>query len=222
MRFSTLIVGLFAPLVLAFPFIANKRATNKEIVVRDVYHYATVIVTVPPAPVELTAFEEYGYIRHRHSKSRQGSPTPAVQFEVLSTTESRTALISYATPSVTPTVQSSFLAGFSNLGTSEEIVTIETAPPTPISVSAVAPQVQTEQASSIVSDSQARTIAAENTLPSTFVPNLDPTSSIYKGLTLQHHNIHRRNHSAEDLTWNNTLAEYAETTAKTCIWGHDR
>lgn len=222
MRFSTLIVGLFAPIALAFPFVANKRAANKEIVVRDVYHYATVIVTVPPAPVELTAFEEYGYIRHRPSKSRQGSPTPIVQFEVLPTTESRTALTSYTTPSVTPTVQSSFVAGFSNLETSEEILTIETAPPTPTSVSVVAPQVQLEQASSIVSDSETLTIAADNTLPSTFIPNLDPTSPIYKGLTLQHHNIHRRNHSADDLTWNNTLAEYAETVAKTCIWGHNR
>lgn len=222
MRFSTLIIGLFAPLVLAFPFVANKRAAIKEVMVRDVYHYATVIVTVPPAPVELTAYEDYGYIRHRHSKIRQGSPTPAAQFDVLSTTESRTTLTSYASPSVTPAVRSSFVAGFSNLETDEEILTIETAPPTPTSISVIVPQSQIDQASSIISDSESRTIAADITLPSTFIDRLDPTSPVYKGLTLQHHNIHRRNHSAEDLTWNNTLAEYAETTAKTCIWRHDR
>ena len=266
MRPSTLIVGLFAPIVLAFPFAANKRAANKDVVVRDVYHYATVIVTVPPTPVELTAFEEYGYIRHRHSKNRQGSPTPIVPFEVLSTTESVTVSTSHVTPSLTPTVQTSFVAGFSNLHLGQEVVTIETAPPTRASVSVASPQVQTKQtsstsfvaglsnlqlgqevvtietapptpasvsvtspqvqtkqtSSSVVVDSETRTIAADITLPSTFIPNLDPTSSIYKGLTLQHHNIHRRNHSAEDLTWNNTLAGYAETTAKTCIWGHSR
>lgn len=56
--------------------------------------------------------------------------------------------------------------------------------------------------------------------PTTFVPNLDTTSYVYKALVLQHHNIHRRNHSAPDLTWSDQLAQYAETTAKTCKWGH--
>ena len=220
MRFSTLIVGLFVPIVLAFPFVAKKRATNKEIVVRDVYHYATVVVTVTPTPVELPAIEEYGYIRHRNSISRQGSPTPTVRLEVLPTTESLTVLTTYTTPTVTPTVQGSVVVGFSNLETPEQILTIETAPPTLTSASVVSGQ--TGQLSSIVSVRETSQTAAENALPSTFIVDLDPTSPIYKGLALQHHNIHRRNHSAEDLTWNNTLAQYAETTAKTCIWGHSR
>lgn len=58
-------------------------------------------------------------------------------------------------------------------------------------------------------------------IPTTFIPNLDTTSPTYKALVLQHHNIHRRNHSANDLTWDSKLADYAETTAKTCIWGHN-
>lgn len=222
MRFSTLIFGLFAPIVLAFPFVANKRAASKETVVHDVYHYATVIVTVPPTPVELTTSEEYGYIRHRHTNSRQGSPTPTVPLEVLPTTESLIILTSSGTPSVTPKVQGSLVAGFSNLEASEEILTIETAPPTTPSTSVASRQILTKQASSVDAGSETAKTTAEDALPSTFVPDLNPTNPIYKGLTLQHHNIHRRNHSAEDLAWNNTLAEYAETTAKTCIWAHSR
>lgn len=220
MRFSTLIVGLFAPIALAFPFVANKRAANKGTVVHDVYHYATVIVTVTPTPDDYAPFEEYGYIRHRHTNSRQGSPTPTVHFEVLPTTESLTALTSYITPSVTPKVEDSLVTGFPSLEPSEEVLTIETAPPTPTSTSVASPHILAEQVSSTVTDPETPKTTAEDALPSTFIPDLDPTSATYKGLSLQHHNIHRRNHSAEDLTWNNTLAEYAETTAKTCIWGH--
>lgn len=58
-------------------------------------------------------------------------------------------------------------------------------------------------------------------LPTKYVANLDTTSETYKGLVLQHHNIHRSNHSAEDVSWDDQLASYAEQTAKTCVWKHD-
>ncbi|KAM4061983.1 cysteine-rich secretory protein family protein [Hirsutella rhossiliensis] len=43
----------------------------------------------------------------------------------------------------------------------------------------------------------------------------------YKQTMLEQHNIHRHNHSASDLAWDNTLAQYAEKTAKSCIFQHD-
>lgn len=321
MRFSTIVIGLVAPIALAFPFVANKRDSNKGVVVRDVFHYATVIVTVTPTPVDLTAYEEYGFgfRRHRHTISRQGSPTPTVHFDVLPTPESPALLASDTKVLVTPKLDTSFLAKifpvttfpehvpfqtttvtpiiidgeasitnaasstsistsgeisttevatstlintavevvttgtatFTSSGTSKELLTteaasstplttsngsftvetalsttinnsegvfsIETASSTPTSTSVAPPQ----QSSSIIDASEAAEAAAEDALPRTYVPNLDPTSDIYKGLTLQHHNIHRRNHSAVDVTWNDTLAGYAETIAKSCIWGHN-
>ncbi|KAL8897613.1 MAG: hypothetical protein Q9207_007129 [Kuettlingeria erythrocarpa] len=57
--------------------------------------------------------------------------------------------------------------------------------------------------------------------PTNYPSNLDTTSEVYKALALQHHNIHRANHSADALEWDDTLASYAEQTAKTCVWGHD-
>lgn len=57
--------------------------------------------------------------------------------------------------------------------------------------------------------------------PTSYPENLDTTSDVYKALVLQHHNVHRANHSADDLVWDDTLASYAEQTAKTCVWGHD-
>ncbi|KAL9027082.1 MAG: hypothetical protein Q9196_004348 [Gyalolechia fulgens] len=57
--------------------------------------------------------------------------------------------------------------------------------------------------------------------PISSADNLDTTSDVYKALVLEHHNIHRANHSADDLTWDDTLATYAEQSAKTCVWEHN-
>ena len=73
---------------------------------------------------------------------------------------------------------------------------------------------------SAVSD-QFHTATDKEKPPTTFVPHLDPSSLAYKDLTLEHHNIHRRNHSAEDLKWSDELAQYAEIAAKACVWAHN-
>ena len=56
--------------------------------------------------------------------------------------------------------------------------------------------------------------------PAGYVANLDAGGSQYQQLALEHHNIHRANHSASALTWNSTLADYAKTTAETCYYDH--
>lgn len=43
----------------------------------------------------------------------------------------------------------------------------------------------------------------------------------YEQTMLEQHNVHRRNHSAGDLTWDATLAQYALNTANTCKFAHD-
>jgi hypothetical protein len=294
MRSPTLIVGLLAPLALASPLIADKRDAELVTVGNNVYHYATLVVTVTPTPVDVAPGEEYSYKRHRHTKLRQGSPAAPVYGDVLPTLESFPVLTAFASPfkkvqvdapatsvskvetserfvtietvastpasissassqiqseeaftietapvttlsassassqvqseemftieTAPPTALSTSSASSQTQG--EEVLTIETAPPTPPSSPLTSSRIQSEQASSTASALVPSQTTTKDALPSTFVPNLDPTSAIYKGLVLEHHNIHRRNHSAEDLTWDDTLAEYAETTAKTCIWAH--
>ncbi|KAI4274383.1 MAG: hypothetical protein LQ337_003982 [Flavoplaca oasis] len=44
----------------------------------------------------------------------------------------------------------------------------------------------------------------------------------YKSAVLEHHNIHRANHSARALEWDDSLASYAEQVAKKCVYDHDR
>jgi uncharacterized protein YkwD len=43
----------------------------------------------------------------------------------------------------------------------------------------------------------------------------------YETAILDQHNIHRRNHSAPDLAWDATLAQYASNTANSCVFEHD-
>lgn len=48
-------------------------------------------------------------------------------------------------------------------------------------------------------------------------PGLDE----YAKTMLEHHNMHRTNHSAPDLSWDSTLAQYAKNTAVECKFEHD-
>ncbi|KAL7948460.1 CAP domain-containing protein [Trichoderma barbatum] len=48
-----------------------------------------------------------------------------------------------------------------------------------------------------------------------------PSGSDYKSLMVNEHNIHRANHSAPALEWDDTLAGYAKTIAQGCVFAHD-
>ncbi|KAI1184501.1 CAP domain-containing protein [Nemania serpens] len=48
-----------------------------------------------------------------------------------------------------------------------------------------------------------------------------PADDSFQSTALYHHNIHRFNHSSPEVTWNEEIAGYAATTAKTCKFAHD-
>lgn len=43
----------------------------------------------------------------------------------------------------------------------------------------------------------------------------------YPSMAVAQHNVHRANHSAPDVAWNQTLADWALNTAKSCVFKHD-
>ncbi|POS86065.1 hypothetical protein EPUL_002329, partial [Erysiphe pulchra] len=45
--------------------------------------------------------------------------------------------------------------------------------------------------------------------------------SDYESTALKFHNLHRTNHTSNELSWNSTLAKFALATAKTCVFEHD-
>ncbi|KAJ4266515.1 hypothetical protein NW762_004502 [Fusarium torreyae] len=64
------------------------------------------------------------------------------------------------------------------------------------------------------------TKAAEPENTGSTTPDLSLTRS-YDKVMLAYHNIHRANHSAPDLEWDDELAGYAENTANGCVFEHD-
>ncbi|KAL8712754.1 MAG: hypothetical protein Q9220_002962 [cf. Caloplaca sp. 1 TL-2023] len=52
--------------------------------------------------------------------------------------------------------------------------------------------------------------------------DFDTGSDTYKSVVLEHHNIHRANHSADALQWDDTMASYAQQVAQSCVYDHDR
>ncbi|KAI9870450.1 MAG: hypothetical protein M1830_004239 [Pleopsidium flavum] len=52
-------------------------------------------------------------------------------------------------------------------------------------------------------------------------PVAESTGTDYNSLALHHHNIHRTNHSADALTWDDNLASYAQQVASSCVYAHN-
>ncbi|MCJ1235383.1 hypothetical protein MMC14_003351 [Varicellaria rhodocarpa] len=88
-------------------------------------------------------------------------------------------------------------------------------PKHPLIATSPVPTVAPHNVSEVVSP------AATVTAPTTLVSNLAPTSPTYTAIVLQHHNVHRANHSAAPLTWSTTLATYAAQKANSCAWNED-
>ncbi|RAO70413.1 uncharacterized protein BHQ10_006425 [Talaromyces amestolkiae] len=83
----------------------------------------------------------------------------------------------------------------------------------------IAPEPATTVAPEPTTTAAPTTTAVEVSSTSTSVPTA--TGSAYQTLILDSHNIHRSNHSAPALTWNETLAESALALANTCDYHHD-
>lgn len=72
------------------------------------------------------------------------------------------------------------------------------------------------------------TYAAPAPSPAAAAPAYSPaaaagaaTPSDYSGAVIAHHNAHRANHSAGDLTWDAGLAATAQTIANSCVYAHN-
>lgn len=48
-----------------------------------------------------------------------------------------------------------------------------------------------------------------------------PSGTDFVSVAVEHHNIHRSNHSAPEVGWSDELAGYASNTAATCKFAHD-
>ena len=203
MRSSTVASVLFAAGVLATPVVDRRALVTQEVVV-TVTDYVTVgnlpstssSSTTSVKPVEASPKVKVPvYVPHSHLHHNHpvASQSVAPVPEPVTTTTTPEAMA----PTPTTSTEKAY-----------------TPPIEATSTSTIAPKTTAAPVKS-------STAPSNNDLPKTVVAGLTSEDPIYHGLTLQHHNVHRSNHSAADLQWNQTLADFAKTTAQTCIWQHD-
>jgi uncharacterized protein YkwD len=130
--------------------------------------------------------------------------------------ESTTLVMAYNTVFVQPvaaaTTSSTPPPSTSTTVPPAESTTVVIPPPPP----PPAPTTSTE-AAPVVVPSPAPVVEAPTTTAAAAVAS--PTD--YISTALYHHNVHRANHSAPDVTWSDTLAGYAAITAQKCVFAHD-
>lgn len=97
-----------------------------------------------------------------------------------------------------------------------ETLTYAPAPsPTSAAESEPAPSTSSSSASSSSSISDAAILSSSSPVDMT-----DLLSPDYNTVMVNQHNLHRANHSAPDVEWDDTLASYAQDTASTCVFAH--
>ncbi|KFZ17273.1 hypothetical protein V502_04646 [Pseudogymnoascus sp. VKM F-4520 (FW-2644)] len=202
MRSSAIILAGLSALALAAP--VQKRAYVTDVVI----DYVTVFVTesnlhstretvVPSTRTTLEAV-----VTPTVSKSVAPVPTQGVFVEskpVPTPTPTPEPIVETPTPTPTPQAPATTQAPQQDVHVEKPVVETTPVAETPTVV---------------------KTTAAA--APTTAAPaTASPVSGDYKSAVLFHHNVHRTNHSAPALTYDETLAGYALQVAKTCVFEHD-
>ena len=78
----------------------------------------------------------------------------------------------------------------------------------------------TTATSAVASSSRSSTSSASGAGSTVFVSAA--SLGDYRTTVLSSHNIHRVNHTVSDLTWSDTMAQYAAQIASSCVYAHSK
>lgn len=163
---------------------------------------------------------------HISSRAQSSSSTPVS----LTSSQSLSSSIPASSSSSSSPSSSSLTDSASKIAITS---TTSAVPVAPTAVAPVAPVAPVSSAtsespvvvasSSVASVQSSSVVATASTVPSSASGTCPDASSAtdYISTVLYHHNIHRCNHSAPALTYNEEIAGYAATLAATCNFHHD-
>jgi len=239
MRSSIIVGALCAGLAIASPLQhKHKRAIKVEMVtVTDIVTImaeaaqteaapAAAVVTVSEPEVTVTegassviptsSWSSWSHHHHTHSTSEVPSSSIV---EVPSSTEP--APTSTEAPSTTEVPTSTEAPSTTEAPTSTEAPSTTEIPSTTEAPSSTEALSTTEAATSTEEpiEKPASTEAAVASSTTEAASTASPTD--YSSTAVYHHNIHRSNHSASAVTYNDTLASYAATVAASCVFAHN-
>ena len=214
MHSSIVISALFAAGVFASPIMPKRALVTKvDVVTVTDWVYANgepvstaqaVEVSSTTTPVPETTTTTHSRNHHHHHSSAM-PPPPAAP-----TTTAEAPVVIPAAPSST--------------STPEAVAVLPSSTKAPVPVTPSPTPTPTPTPTPVPSPAPAATPAANNpsgSAPLTLVPNLSVTNPTYKAIALDHHNVHRANHSADAVAYNQTLAQWAQAKAESCVWNED-
>lgn len=201
MHSSIIITSLCAALAVAKPLHRHaKKEYKTELKIETVFVTVTagapVLETEVAAPSTVVVFNTVYAAGGRHSK--QPKPSPVASAAPVKSEAPVVVVTSIEAPVVIAQAPSS----------SPAPVVVQ---PTSIYVAPVV--VPTTSVAPVVVQPSPTAVAASSAV-------VDALSG-YPSMAVAQHNVHRANHSAPDVAWNQTLADWALNTAKSCVFKHD-
>ncbi|TVY55240.1 putative pathogenesis-related protein [Lachnellula suecica] len=200
MHSASIVALLSAGLALASP--VNHQALHKKALV---YQTETDIVTV--------------YVTAGQEIPTAAAPSPS-STHVRTHTKHHTVIVApsseAAAPSVVP-VTSSVAPVVAPVETPTSIEVPATTAPSVVVVTQAASSTS-EAAVVVPSVSEAPVVSAS---ASSVAAAAVSTPTDYASTAVYNHNQHRANHTAADVAWNQTLADWAAITASSCVFAHD-
>ncbi|KAI9813974.1 MAG: hypothetical protein M1827_003438 [Pycnora praestabilis] len=217
MRSSTVLSALFAVGALSSPI--GKRDIVTDLVIVTVTDYVTAGQALP------TSASTWGdqYMKQHTWNHDWSSAAASSTASAPVSSSSSSSVPGYVAPSsssssiyVAPTSSSDsvYVAPTSSTSSSAYV-----APPSSTSSAYVAPSSTAAASQAPASTSSSTPAAASAASTSISAPAASGTD--YVSQALYHHNVHRANHSASDLTWDDGLASIAAGTAASCVYAHD-
>lgn len=169
------------------------------------------------APLQKRAYVTDVVIDYVTVTVTDGQPLPTRS----STTSSTTSTTSIEVPTTTPEpVIPETTPPPVVVETPTPVVIVETPTPQPVVVQTTPEAVAPVAVAASTQVAVAPAPVVETTEQAAPAPS--PVGNDYNSAVLYHHNAHRANHTASDLTYDDTLASYAAEVASKCVFAHDR
>jgi hypothetical protein len=235
---SAFVVAAFAAGALAVPLMEREVVWETDIVYATQYVTVTAGDVAPTAapPAYSTSSEHWGHRKKKtSSKSKTSSSSKSKTRSKPKPTSSSAADSSNNSPKAYSSSEASFQDSPKATSSSSEVqeaaketawayswsTTWSESAPTSTSVEEQAPAYTSEKSEPAPTSYEAPTSYSEIPTSTKAASSSDAKPTGYQGMVLHHHNIHRRNHSAPDMTWSDSLAATAQKIGETCVYAHN-
>jgi hypothetical protein len=232
---SAFVLAAFAAGALAVPLVEREVVWETDVVYATQYVTVTAGDVAPTAapPAYSTSSEHWGHRKKKTSSKTRSKPKPKpTSFSSADSSKdsSKDSPKPYSSSEASSEASSSDVQeapAMETAWTSSWSTTWSESAPAETSVQEQPPAYTSEKSEPAptsyeapTSYSEAPTSYSEAPTSTKAASSSDAKPTGYQGMVLHHHNIHRRNHSAPDLTWSDSLAATAQKIGETCVYAH--